>query len=87
MEVKVINRSGHPLPLFKTEASARLDLPANIEDPITLQTGQRKLVGTGLFIKLPLGYEAQVRPRSGWALKEGGDRVECSGYHRRRLPR
>lgn len=71
MKIKVINRSGHPLPQFKTEASAGLDLSAHLERPVELQPGQRKLIGTGLFIELPIGYEAQVRPRSGWALKEG----------------
>jgi dUTP pyrophosphatase len=71
MKVKVINRSGNPLPQFKTEASAGMDLSANLERPVELQPGQRQLVGTGLYMELPIGYEAQVRPRSGWALKGG----------------
>lgn len=71
MKVKVINRSGHALPQFKTDASAGLDLSAHLEKAVTLQPGERKLIGTGLFMELPIGFEAQVRPRSGWALKEG----------------
>lgn len=71
MEIKVINKSKHSLPSYETMASAGMDLRANVSDPIILQPMQRALVPTGLFIELPLGYEAQVRPRSGLALKSG----------------
>lgn len=71
MFVKVINRSHHPLPAYATEQSAGLDLRANIDAPITLQPLARCLVPTGLYIALPQGYEAQVRPRSGLAVKHG----------------
>lgn len=71
MEIKVINKSKHPLPHYETELSAGMDLRANIDQPIVLDTLERVLVKTGLFIELPQGYEAQVRPRSGLALKKG----------------
>ncbi|MEN8789371.1 MAG: dUTP diphosphatase [Flavobacteriaceae bacterium] len=71
MDVKIINRSNHELPEYKTSASAGMDLRANINSPITLQPLERSLVKTGLFIELPVGYEAQVRPRSGLAAKHG----------------
>lgn len=71
MEVKVINRSGHPLPEYATELAAGLDLRANLETPVVLHPMERALVKTGLFIELPAGVEAQVRPRSGLALKKG----------------
>jgi len=71
MHVKVINKSGHPLPEYATPASAGLDLRAFIEAPITLAPLQRALIPTGLYIELPVGYEAQVRPRSGLAFKHG----------------
>ena len=71
LQVKVINKSKHPLPAYATPASAGLDLRANIEETITLEPLERRLVPTGLFIELPVGYEAQVRPRSGLALKHG----------------
>lgn len=70
-EVKVINRSHHPLPQYATPLSAGMDLRANIDAPITLRPLERHLIPTGLFIALPPGYEAQVRPRSGLALKKG----------------
>ena len=70
-EVKVINRSHHPLPQYATPLSAGMDLRANIDAPITLHPLERHLIPTGLFIALPPGYEAQVRPRSGLALKKG----------------
>lgn len=70
-EVKVINRSHHPLPQYATPLSAGMDLRANIGAPITLRPLERCLIPTGLFIALPPGYEAQVRPRSGLALKKG----------------
>ena len=71
MEIKIVNTSNHPLPHYGTEASAGVDLRANIESPITLKPLERTLVKTGLFIELPIGYEAQVRPRSGLAYKHG----------------
>lgn len=71
IEVKVINRSHHPLPQYATPLSAGMDLRANIDAPITLRPLERCLIPTGLFIALPPGYEAQVRPRSGLALKKG----------------
>lgn len=72
MQVKVINRSHHALPQYQSALAAGLDLRAFLpEDPITLQPLQRTLVKTGLFIELPEGYEAQIRPRSGLALKHG----------------
>ena len=71
MEVKIINKSHHQLPAYETIQSAGMDLRANLEGPITLQPMQRGLVPTGLFMALPAGYEAQVRPRSGLAIKKG----------------
>lgn len=71
MKVKIINRSRHQLPSYATELSAGMDLRANLDQPIELQPLQRALVPTGLFMALPEGYEAQVRPRSGLALKHG----------------
>ncbi len=69
--VKVINKGRQPLPAYATPQSAGMDLRANIEEPITLKPLQRRLIPTGLHIALPEGYEAQVRPRSGLALKHG----------------
>lgn len=71
MRIKIINRSKHPLPHYETIASAGMDLRANVMEPSTLQPLQRAIVKTGLFIELPIGYEAQVRPRSGLAAKKG----------------
>ena len=71
MEVRIINQSHHALPRYETSQSAGMDLRANLDEPITLQPMQRCLVPTGLRIALPAGYEAQVRPRSGLALKHG----------------
>lgn len=71
MEIQIINCSHHPLPAYATALSAGMDLRANIEEPIVLKPLERRLVPTGLFIALPAGYEAQVRPRSGLALKHG----------------
>lgn len=71
MTIKIINKSQHALPEYETIASAGMDLRANITDPITLNPLERALVKTGLFIELPIGYEAQVRPRSGLAFKKG----------------
>lgn len=71
MEVKIINKSKHQLPKYETEQSAGVDLRANIDQSITLKPLERTLVKTGLFIALPKGFEAQVRPRSGLAYKNG----------------
>ena len=71
MEVKIINKSKHELPAYETIASAGMDLRANINESITLQPLERAVIKTGLFIELPIGYEAQVRPRSGLAAKKG----------------
>lgn len=71
MKINVINKSSHELPEYETMASAGLDLRANIEAPITLKPLERTIVKTGLYIELPVGFEAQVRPRSGLAAKKG----------------
>ena len=71
MKVEIVNKSGQPLPAYATELSAGMDLRADLESPITLGPLERALVPTGLFIALPAGYEAQVRPRSGLAAKHG----------------
>lgn len=71
MKVKIVNRSKHTLPAYSTELSAGMDLRANLEEEITLKSLERKLIPTGLYIELPKGFEAQIRPRSGLALKHG----------------
>ncbi|MEG0795039.1 MAG: dUTP diphosphatase [Odoribacter sp.] len=71
MEVKIVNRSKHSLPEYKTKASAGMDICANLDKIVTLQPLERRLIPTGLFIELPEGFEAQIRPRSGLALNEG----------------
>ncbi len=71
MQINIINKSVHELPEYETIASAGMDLRANIEAPITLKPLERTIVKTGLFIELPVGFEAQVRPRSGLAAKKG----------------
>ena len=71
MKVKVVNKSHQPLPQYATPQSAGMDLRANLDEPVTLQPLERRLIPTGLYIALPEGYEAQVRPRSGLALKKG----------------
>lgn len=71
MKIKIINKSVHPLPEYATSASAGLDLRANIDEPIVLKSLERYAIPTGLFIELPIGYEAQIRPRSGLAFKNG----------------
>ena len=79
MKVKVINTSKHPLPAYETLYSAGMDLRANLDEPITLEPLERTLVPTGLFIELPVGYEAQIRPRSGLAFKHGISIVNTPG--------
>ena len=71
MKVQIVNRSPYPCPSYATAQSAGMDLKANLKEPVVLQPLQRTLVPTGLYIALPEGYEAQVRPRSGLAIKHG----------------
>lgn len=71
MEVKIINKSGHPLPAYETIASAGMDLRAHLAQTVIIAPLQRAMIPTGLFIELPIGFEAQVRPRSGLAWKHG----------------
>jgi dUTP pyrophosphatase len=71
MNVKIINKSTNDLPQYETAGSAGMDLRANLAEPVTLQSLERKLIPTGLFIELPMGYEAQIRPRSGLSYKKG----------------
>lgn len=71
MQIKIKNNSKHPNPAYSTEHSAGMDLRANINSPVVLKPMERKLIPTGLFIELPQGYEAQIRPRSGLAIKSG----------------
>ena len=71
MKVQIINKSKHPLPKYETEQSAGMDIRANLAEPIVLKPLQRCLVSTGLYMALPKGFEAQIRPRSGLAIKKG----------------
>lgn len=71
MKVRIVNRSKHELPDYGTVHSAGMDLRANLEAPVTLKPLERKLIPTGLFVEIPVGYEAQIRPRSGMAVKHG----------------
>ena len=71
MQIKIINKSENPLPNYSTSLSAGMDLRANLSEPVSLKPLERALIPTGLFIELPEGYEAQIRPRSGLALKKG----------------
>jgi len=77
--VKIINKSSNPLPSYSTTSSAGMDLRANLSEPITLNPLERALVPTGIFIELPQGYECQIRPRSGLALKHGISLVNTPG--------
>ena len=79
MKVKIINKSSYTLPSYATEASAGMDLKANLTESISIQPLERKLVPTGLFMELPMGYEAQIRPRSGLAFKHGITVVNAPG--------
>jgi len=69
--INIVNNSDNPLPSYATEGSAGMDLRASLQGPVTLQPLERLLIPTGLFIELPIGYEAQIRPRSGLAIKQG----------------
>lgn len=71
MNIKVINKSNNPLPTYQTELSAGMDLYAHLDEEIVLKSLERKLIPTGLFLEIPAGFEAQVRPRSGLAIKNG----------------
>jgi len=71
MEIKIINTSKHPLPAYETLHAAGMDLRANIDSSITLKPLERQLIPTGLFVEIPIGHEAQIRPRSGLAFKQG----------------
>lgn len=71
MEVKIVNKSHHPLPAYATPLSAGMDIRANLPEPVVLNPLERKIIPTGLYISLPEGYEAQMRPRSGLAIKHG----------------
>lgn len=71
MQVKIINKSTNPLPQYQTNGSAGMDLAAYLDQPVTLQPMERQLIPTGLYMELPIGLEAQVRPRSGIAIKKG----------------
>jgi len=71
LKVRIVNHSTHPLPVYATTGSSGMDIRANLESPIQLKPLQRALVPTGLFLEIPHGYEAQIRPRSGLAIKQG----------------
>ncbi len=79
MKIKIVNTSNHPLPEYATPYSAGMDLRANIAEPIALKPLQRALIPTGIYIQLPEGYEAQIRPRSGLAIKHGISIVNSPG--------
>jgi len=79
MDVKIVNRSRHPLPNYSTSLSAGMDMRAHLDAPITLKPLERRLIPTGLFMELPEGFEAQIRPRSGLALKKGISVVNTPG--------
>jgi dUTP pyrophosphatase len=79
MKVRIINQSKHPLPEYATPSSAGMDLRANLDAPVTLNPLQRQMIPTGIFIELPAGYEAQIRPRSGLAIKHGISLVNTPG--------
>jgi dUTP pyrophosphatase len=71
MKIRIVNKSKHKLPEYSTKACAGMDLRANISEPVIIKPLERKLVSTGIYIELPIGYEAQIRPRSGLAIKYG----------------
>jgi len=79
MKIKIVNHSGYPLPSYETALSAGMDLRAKLSEPILLKSLERTLVPTGIFIELPEGYEAQIRPRSGLAIKKGISLVNTPG--------
>jgi len=71
MKIRIVNKSKHPVPTYETIHSAGMDIRANLDNPILLKSMQRALIPTGLFVEIPVGYEAQIRPRSGLAFKNG----------------
>jgi dUTP pyrophosphatase len=71
MQIKIINQSANPLPAYETIASAGMDIRANLDAPVVLKPLERSMIPTGLFVELPVGFEAQIRPRSGFAAKSG----------------
>lgn len=79
LKVKIVNKSHHPLPAYSTPSSAGMDVRAFLQQPVVLQPLQRALIPTGLYIQLPQGYECQIRPRSGLALKSGISLVNTPG--------
>lgn len=79
VKVKIINKSSNPLPSYSTSSSAGMDLRANLSEPVTLKPLERALIPTGIYIQLPQGYECQIRPRSGLALKHGISLVNTPG--------
>ena len=79
MKLSIVNKSGHPLPSYQTPGSVAFDLTAHLATPVTIKPLERVLILTGLFIAVPLGYEAQIRPRSGLALKHGVTMVNAPG--------
>lgn len=79
MDIKIVNKSDLPIPSYKTLGSAGVDLMANIKEPITLLPLERSLIPTGLFIEIPAGYEAQIRPRSGMSINHGITMINCIG--------
>ncbi len=79
LNIRIVNKSGMPLPKYETTGSAGMDLRANLKTEITLKPLERALIPTGLFIELPHGYEAQVRPRSGMSIKHGITMINCVG--------
>ena len=79
MKINIVNRSQHPLPNYATISSAGMDLRANLDNPVVLKPLERALIPTGIYIQLPNGYEAQIRPRSGLAIKHGISIVNAPG--------
>ena len=79
MKIRIVNQSKHALPNYETALSAGMDLRANLDEPVLLKSLERALIPTGLFIELPEGYEAQIRPRSGLAIKKGISLVNSPG--------
>lgn len=79
MKIKIVNQSKHPLPHYETAHSAGVDLRANLDEPVLLKSLDRAMIPTGLYIELPPGYEAQIRPRSGLAIKKGISLVNTPG--------
>ena len=86
MKIKIINKSNNPLPRYESEQAAGMDIRCHLTESVTLQPLERKLLPTGLFIELPVGYEAQIRPRSGLALKRGLTVLNTPGIIEQKAP-